>query len=194
MVSVLDRLTSLERELRDVDAMLADPDVFSDQSRFVMLSKRRKELEPIVERSQELRQVTEDLETAKEMFAELAGDDRETMRAEVDGAEQRIEELEGEIKVLLIPRDPNDDRNVIIEIRGAEGGEEEQVLRGRVGPAGAPTASSRMACTPTAPPARGAGRRAPPTAGRAPSSRRSPPSAPRRGCVTVRRSPSPACR
>lgn len=124
MVSVLDRLTSLERELRDVDAMLADPDVFSDQSRFVMLSKRRKELEPIVERSQELRQVTDDLETAKEMFADLTGDDRETIRAEVDAAEQRIGELEGEIKVLLIPRDPNDDRNVIIEIRGAEGGEE----------------------------------------------------------------------
>ena len=103
---MLDRLTSLERELRDVDAMLADPDVFSDQSRFVMLSKRRKELEPIVERSQELRQVTVDLETATEMFAELAGEDRETMRAEVDGAEQRIGELEGEIKVLLIPATP----------------------------------------------------------------------------------------
>ena len=124
LFGVLDRLTSLERELTDVDAMLADPDVFSDHSRFVMLSKRRKELEPIVERSVELRQVTDDLQTAREMFAELTGDDRETMRAEVDGAERRIDELEAEIKVLLLPRDPNDDRNVIVEIRGAEGGEE----------------------------------------------------------------------
>jgi len=120
----LDRLTSLERELRDVDAMLADPDVFADQARFVMLSKRRKELEPLVQRSVELRQVTDDLATAREMFAETTGDDRETMRAEVDAAEQRIAVLEDEIKVLLLPRDPNDDRNVIVEIRGAEGGEE----------------------------------------------------------------------
>ncbi|MFN8053066.1 MAG: peptide chain release factor 1 [Acidimicrobiales bacterium] len=121
---MLDRLTSFERELRDVDAMLADPDVFSDQARFVRLSKRRKELEPLVERATELRQVTDDLETAREMFAELTGDDRETMRAEVDGAERRIAELTDEIRLLLLPRDPNDDRNVIMEIRGAEGGEE----------------------------------------------------------------------
>lgn len=104
--------------------MLADPDVFADHARFVMLSKRRKELDPIVERSVELRQVTDDLEIAREMFAELSGEDRETMRAEVDGAQARIDELENEIKVLLLPRDPNDDRNVIVEIRGAEGGEE----------------------------------------------------------------------
>ena len=121
---MLDRLTALERELRDVDAMLGDPDVFADQAKVVRLSRRRKELEPIVARSVELRQVTDDLATAREMFAELSGDDRETMRDEVDAAERRIAELEDEIKVLLLPRDPNDDRNVIVEIRGAEGGEE----------------------------------------------------------------------
>ena len=121
---MLDRLTSLERALRDVDAMLGDPDVFAEQARFVKLSKRRKELEPIVDRAVELRQVTEDLDTAREMFAELSGDDRETMRDEIEVSERRIEELESEIKVLLRPRDPNDARNVIVEIRGAVGGEE----------------------------------------------------------------------
>ena len=120
----MDRLRSLEREFADVEAMLADPKAFSDQARFVRLSKRRKELEPIVERTAELRQSTDDLETAREMFADAAGDDREMMRAEIEGAEQRIIELEAELTVLLLPRDPNDDRNVIVEIRGAEGGEE----------------------------------------------------------------------
>lgn len=122
--AVIDRLTSLERELADVDAMLGDPAVFADQTRFVKLSRRRKELEPIVERSTELHRVTSDLETAREMFAEVSGDDREVMRAEIDTAERRIEVLENEIRLLLLPRDPNDDRNVIVEIRGAEGGEE----------------------------------------------------------------------
>lgn len=121
---MLDRLTSLERELRDVDAMLADPDGFADQQRLVKLTRRRKELEPIVDRATELRRVTDDLATAREMFAELSGDDREAMREEIDSSDRRIEELEAEIRVLLLPRDPNDDRNVIVEIRGAEGGEE----------------------------------------------------------------------
>ncbi|NLA37514.1 MAG: peptide chain release factor 1 [Actinobacteria bacterium] len=121
---MLDRLAPLERELKDVDAMLGDPGIFSDQARFVRVSKRRKELEPIVERAIELRRATEDLEAAREMFAELTGEDREAMRDEIDANTARIAELEAEIKVLLLPRDPNDDRNVIMEIRGAEGGEE----------------------------------------------------------------------
>ena len=119
-----DRLETLAREFREVDALLADPAVFGDQQRFVQLSKRRKELEPIVERAAELAQVTEDLEVAREMFSDAAGEDRETLRAEIDRASTRIAELDEELKLLLLPRDPNDDRNVIVEIRGAEGGEE----------------------------------------------------------------------
>src|SRR5690242_9972235 len=104
--------------------MLADPASFGDQDKVVRLSRRRKELEPIVERAGELRRVTDDLETAREMFAELSGDDREAMRTEIDAAERRIAELNDEIRILLLPRDPNDDKNIIVEIRGAEGGEE----------------------------------------------------------------------
>jgi peptide chain release factor 1 len=121
---VLDRLDALDREFREVDALLADPETFADQSRLVAISRRRKELEPIVERSAELRRAREDLPTAREMLTELSGDDREQMRAEVDELEARIARLEEELKVLLLPRDPNADRNVIVEIRGAEGGEE----------------------------------------------------------------------
>jgi peptide chain release factor 1 len=121
---VLDRLQGLVRELRDIDVLLGDPEVLTDQKRLVELSRRRKELEPIVERATELRSVGEDLEAAREMFAETSGDERELMRVEVELAERRIAELDDELKILLLPRDPNDGRNVIMEIRGAEGGEE----------------------------------------------------------------------
>jgi peptide chain release factor 1 len=121
---VLDRLDALDREFREVDALLADPATFADQSKLAAVSKRRKELEPIVERTAELRQAREDLPTAREMLTEVTGDERELMRAEVEDLEARIARLEDELKVLLLPRDPNDDRNVIVEIRGAEGGEE----------------------------------------------------------------------
>jgi peptide chain release factor 1 len=71
-----------------------------------------------------LRQATEDLTTAKEMLSESAGADREMMREEVASLEATIARLDDAIKVLMLPRDPNDDKNVIVEIRGAEGGEE----------------------------------------------------------------------
>ena len=121
---MLERLQGLVRELADVDALLGDPAVLSDQKRLVELSRRRKELEPIVARTEELATVTGDLETARELFADATGDEREAMRAEIDEAEQRIVALDDELKVLLLPPDPNAGRNVIMEIRGAEGGEE----------------------------------------------------------------------
>jgi len=114
----------LEREFREVEALLADPAVFADHERFVQLSKRHKELDPIVARAAELRSVSDDLATAKELLSDATGEDRDTLRAEIDLATSRIAELDDELKVLLLPRDPNDDRNVIVEVRGAEGGEE----------------------------------------------------------------------
>jgi peptide chain release factor 1 len=120
----LERLDELEREYSDAEARLADPAVIADQTRYQALAKRYHELEAIVSRIRELRQSQEDLETAREMLSGASGDDRELMRAEVDEAEAAIERLTEEIKVLLLPKDPNDERNVIVEIRGAEGGEE----------------------------------------------------------------------
>jgi peptide chain release factor 1 len=109
---VLERLGELEREFGDVEARLADPDLIADQPRYQQVAKRYRELEPLVERSRELRQRQDDLDTAREMLRDASGDDREILRAEV------------EVRVLLLPKDPNDERNVIVEIRGAEGGEE----------------------------------------------------------------------
>jgi peptide chain release factor 1 len=98
--------------------------VQADSTALRTLGKRMKDLEPIVEKAREHRAVTDDLAAAKELFAETEGDDREMFRQEIETSTQRLAQLEDELKVLLLPKDPNDDRNVIIEIRGAEGGEE----------------------------------------------------------------------
>jgi peptide chain release factor 1 len=121
---VLERLAELDREFHDVEARLGDPDLIADQPRFQQVAKRYRELEPIVERARELRARQDDLATAREMLTDASGDDREMLRAEVDQAEDAIVRLTDEIRLLLLPKDPNDERNVIVEIRGAEGGEE----------------------------------------------------------------------
>jgi peptide chain release factor 1 len=111
---VLDRLALLEKEYEEVVAQLGDPAVLSDQRRLRDASRRHKELEPIVAAYRDYRSAHDDLEVAKELG----------MKDEVDEAEARIAVLDDELKVLLLPKDPNDDKNVIVEIRGAEGGEE----------------------------------------------------------------------
>jgi peptide chain release factor 1 len=121
---MLDRLADLEREYDDVEARLADPGLIADQPRYQEVAKRYRELEALVTRARRLRQRTSDRDTAKEMLSELDGDDREEMRAEVAEAEADMERLEGELRLLLLPKDPNAGKNVIVEIRGAEGGEE----------------------------------------------------------------------
>src|SRR3546814_4453980 len=99
---------------------MADPELIAAQSRYQDVTRRYRELEQLVTRSRELRQRTDDLETAKEMLTDLDGDDREVMRLEVSEAEADIERLEAELKILLLPKDPNDGKNVIVEVRGAE--------------------------------------------------------------------------
>ena len=121
---MLDRLAALEDEFRSVEARLSDPDVFADQPKYVELTKRHKELEPIVAAVRTQRQARDDLATAKEMLEGSTGDDREMLRAEIAEAEATIARLDEELKLLLLPRDPNDGRTIIVEIRGAEGGEE----------------------------------------------------------------------
>jgi len=121
---MLRRLDALEVELADVERHLADPDVFADQDRYRELARRHKELDAIVSRSRDLRQRTDDAATAREMLTDLTGDDREVIRTEVTEADADVERLTAELQLLLLPKDPNDDRNVIVEIRGAEGGEE----------------------------------------------------------------------
>ena len=121
---MFERLQALEEEFDAVEARLAEPGVFGDQAAYVALTRRHKELEPVVAASRRYRQASEDLATARQMLPDATGEDREMVRAEIDAAEATIARIEEELKLLLLPKDPNDGRNVIVEIRGAEGGEE----------------------------------------------------------------------
>jgi peptide chain release factor 1 len=111
---VLERLADLEQEYEEVLALLGTNEVLTDQRRLRELSRKHKQLEPIVLAYRQYVGAMGDLEAAKELG----------MNDEVHLAERRMTELEEELKVLLLPKDENDDKNVIVEIRGAEGGEE----------------------------------------------------------------------
>ena len=114
----------LEDEFREVETRLGDPAILNDQRKLATMARRHKVLDAIVSRSTELRAAYDDLQSFREMLTDSGGDDREMMRDEIRSIEARIAVLEEELKVLLLPHDPNDDKNVMIEIRGAEGGEE----------------------------------------------------------------------
>jgi len=121
---MLDRLDALEREFYELQARMGDPELIADQERYTAAARRYHELEEIVTVGSELRARTGDLETARELQHESEGDDRELFRGEASEAEADIERLAEEFRLLLLPKDPNEGRNVIVEIRGAEGGEE----------------------------------------------------------------------
>ena len=119
-----DRIAALEAEYQAVEAELADSATHSDPDRLRDLSRRHKELGEIVRAWHDLTAAHEDLTAAREMLTEASGDDREIMRLEADDAESRVMALEERIQELLLPKDPNEGRNVIMEIRGAVGGDE----------------------------------------------------------------------
>ncbi|MGH9067476.1 MAG: peptide chain release factor 1 [Acidimicrobiales bacterium] len=119
-----ERLEGVEREYEEVVARLSEPSVYSDPRLLRDLSRRRKELEGVVLTWRERQRADEDRRAATELLAEASGEERELARAELVGAEERMARLDEELEVLLLPRDPDDGKDVIVEIRGAEGGEE----------------------------------------------------------------------
>ncbi|HWE69496.1 MAG TPA: peptide chain release factor 1 [Acidimicrobiales bacterium] len=119
-----DRLNELEREYETVVAELNDPNVSADPRRLRDVSRRHKELEEVVGIWRRLQGAESDLEAAREMVSDSAGDERDLARSEVERAEGDITRLGEELRLQLLPRDPNAGRNVIMEIRGTEGGEE----------------------------------------------------------------------
>ena len=121
---MLERLAGLEDEYELVVAQLSDPDVIGDQRRLREVSRRHHDLEPIVDAYHRYQAALGDVEAAREMLADAEGDEQREMRQEIEDGESRVGALEEQLKVLLLPKDPNDGKNVILEIRGAEGGEE----------------------------------------------------------------------
>ncbi|HVB06287.1 MAG TPA: peptide chain release factor 1 [Acidimicrobiales bacterium] len=121
---LLTKAADLEAEHERLLVLLSDPELVRDRTAFRETSQRHKQLEDIVRALTLLRGAIGDAGAAREMLDEAPPPERELAREELAGAEQRVELLEAELRELLLPRDPNDGRNVIISIRGAEGGEE----------------------------------------------------------------------
>ncbi|MGH9123043.1 MAG: peptide chain release factor 1, partial [Acidimicrobiales bacterium] len=104
---------------------LADPEVMSDMARLKEASRRHKELEPVVTLYRDLRATEADLEVAHELLTESGeAEEKDGLREEIASLEDRLEETNDRLRLLLLPKDPNDGKGVILEIRGAEGGEE----------------------------------------------------------------------
>ncbi len=123
---MLDKLKSVEEKFEDINAQLCDPDVVSDIEKYRKLMQSVKHLTPIVEKYREYKKVLADLEEAKLLLDEggLDKDFREMVFEQLEESKAQAEVIGEELKILLLPRDPNDDKNVIIEIRGGAGGEE----------------------------------------------------------------------
>jgi len=124
------RLESLADRFEELAALLSDADVISDQKKFRDYSVEYSELEPVVEAFSQWQQAREDQETASLMLQEDDAELREMAKEELDVAKETEERLEGELQILLLPKDPNDHRNVFLEIRAGTGGDEAAIFSG----------------------------------------------------------------
>ena len=128
---VADRLTSAGEEFRELESRLADPETHADPALLRAASQRYRELEPLVAVWTRYQSRTGDLDAARELLAAAdRPDEREMADAEIADAEAELGRLEAELRELLLPRDPHAGRAVIVEIRGAEGGEEANLFAG----------------------------------------------------------------
>ena len=128
---MLDKLKATEERYIQIEEQLALPDVFSNNEKYTSLMKEYKSLTPIIEKFREYNQAKNENADALAMLEEnLDAEMRELVSAELKETKARMESLTEELKVLLIPRDPNDDKNVMIEIRGGAGGEEAALFAG----------------------------------------------------------------
>ncbi|MGM0896892.1 MAG: peptide chain release factor 1 [Bacillota bacterium] len=128
---MFDRLQSVEDRYDRLNEMLSDPDIVSDTNKLRDYSKEQSDLQETVETYREYKDVQAQLSDAKAMFDEkMDADMREMVKEEVAELEERSKALEERLHILLIPKDPNDDKNVIMEIRGAAGGDEAALFAG----------------------------------------------------------------
>lgn len=129
--SLLQRLDGIESRFAEIATLITDPAVIADMKRYVRLTKEYKELERLVEATRRYRNMLGNIEEAKSLLAGETDPDMRTMaREELDEATAALPVLEEEIKLLLIPEDPEDSKNAIIEIRGGTGGDEAAIFAG----------------------------------------------------------------
>lgn len=121
---MLEKLELVEKRFGELEEALAQGDLYADPEKAARLLKEQKELTPVVEAYRAWRRTQKDMEDAQELMHSEEGEMRELAQAEFEESKDRLEELEQQIRLLLLPKDENDDKNVIVEIRGGVGGEE----------------------------------------------------------------------
>lgn len=128
---MIDKLQALNEKYTELSEKISDPEILSDSQKLQKLMKEQAQLEPIVTKYNEYKEVETQLEDSKAMLNEKLDDDfREMVKEEVKELSVKIEELEQEIKILLLPKDPNDDKDVIVEVRAGVGGDEAGLFAG----------------------------------------------------------------
>ena len=122
---MFDKLSELEQKYNGLSEAISDPAVISDNNRFRSLMKEHSDLSPIIETYQEYKQAVQQIDDAKTILNEESDEElREMAKEELKEGQEELERKAEELKILLLPKDPNDDKNVIVEIRGGAGGDE----------------------------------------------------------------------
>jgi|TARA_B100000768_G_scaffold108814_1_gene100960 peptide chain release factor 1 len=125
---MLDKLESIKVRFDEVSELLVQPDVMSDMKRYIQLNKEYKDLEPIISAYKQYKNILSNIDSSKEMLKDE--EMREMAKLELDELQPQASEMEEEIKVLLIPKDPADSKNAVIEIRAGAGGDEASIFAG----------------------------------------------------------------
>ncbi len=128
--SIRTKLEALSDRLDEINGLLADPGVIADQERFRALSREHAQLQPVVDTFHDYRNTLAALDDARQMLDEDDPEMRELARQEIAEAEARREQLEQELQILMLPKDPNDERNIYLEIRAGTGGDEAALFAG----------------------------------------------------------------
>ena len=128
--TILEKLDGLVSRFEEVSTLVTDPNVIADQQRFVKLTREYKDLENILQARKEYMAVLDGIAEARQLMGEEDADMKEMAREQLSECEARLPELEERIKLLLIPKDPEDARNAVLEIRGGTGGDEAALFAG----------------------------------------------------------------
>ena len=123
---MFEKLLQMEQKYDDINDQLSDPEVIADRDKYTAFMKEYKNLTPIVEAFRAYKATQAELDEAKELLADggLDAELKEMAQLQLEDAKALLEEQTQQLKILLLPKDPNDDKNVIVEIRGGAGGEE----------------------------------------------------------------------
>jgi len=127
---MLDKLEAIKARYIQLEEQLSDPEIMSDMDRYTRISKEYKDLKPLVDITEVYKEVLGNIKTSREMLKESDPDMREMAQEELSELEPRLEELEEEIKYMLIPKDPEDAKDVLVEIRSGAGGDEAALFAG----------------------------------------------------------------